>query len=158
MDPRITGRCTCSEFHAICYPSRAHWHTSLISCIAVPGRAAVSDGPVSFSGLLRQLRVAASLSQEELAERSGLSVRGISDLERGLRHAPRLETVRLLADALAITDDERKALLTAARPALSQDDPTGRARRARVSLPAPLTRLIGREAELTALRAGLGSN
>jgi predicted ATPase/transcriptional regulator with XRE-family HTH domain len=118
----------------------------------------VTDSPASFGVLLRQLRSASSLSQEELAERSGLSVRGISDLERGLRHAPRLETVRLLADALTLTDDERKVLLTAARPALSQDDPTGRARRARGSLPAPLTRLIGREAELTALRAGLGSN
>ena len=60
----------------------------------------MSAASPSFGDLLRRLRSAASLSQEELAERAGLSVRGISDLERGLRQAPRLETVRLLADAL----------------------------------------------------------
>ena len=47
--------------------------------------------------------MAAALSQEELAERAGLSPRGVSDLERGARTAPRLETVRLLADALGLT-------------------------------------------------------
>ena len=62
----------------------------------------MSEAPASLGDLLRRLRSAASLSQEELAERSGLSRRGISDLERGARHAPRLETVRLLADALGL--------------------------------------------------------
>src|SRR5215213_630808 len=156
MNPRITGRCTCSWFHAICYPSRAHWHTSLIGCIAVPRRAAMSEGPASF-GHRRppRLRVAASLSQEELAERSNLSVRGISDLERGLRHAPRLETVRMLADALALRDGDRAALLTAARPGVVRDEAADRARPTPVSLPVPLTRLIGREMEIAALQATL---
>ena len=72
----------------------------------------------SFGELLRQVRSAASLSQEELAAAPGLSVRGISDLERGARSAPRLETVRMLADALAVGQDDRAALLAAARPAL----------------------------------------
>ena len=72
----------------------------------------------TFGELLRQVRSAASLSQEELAQRSGLSVRGISDLERGARSAPRLETVRMLADALGVGQDDRSALLAAARPAL----------------------------------------
>ena len=35
--------------------------------------------------VLRRFRVAASLSQEALAERAGLSARGISDLERAAR-------------------------------------------------------------------------
>ena len=48
--------------------------------------------------LIRRFRLAAGLSQEELAERSGLSVRGVSDLERGQRRIPRLETIRMLAD------------------------------------------------------------
>ena len=95
------------------------------------------------------------MSQEELAERSGLSRRGISDLERGLRQAPRLETVRLLADGLALGDAERAALLAAARPALLDIAASGSASTALVSLPVPLTRLIGREMELTALRTGL---
>ena len=77
---------------------------------------------VSFGALLRRLRSASALSQEALAERAGLSKRGISDLERGARQAPRLETVRLLADALALSDADRRALLGAARPALLDAD------------------------------------
>ena len=67
--------------------------------------------------LVRRHRTAAALSQEELAERAGLSVRAISDLERGIRQAPRLETVRMLADALGLAEDDRAAFLAAARPA-----------------------------------------
>jgi predicted ATPase/DNA-binding XRE family transcriptional regulator len=116
----------------------------------------VSDSPTSFGVLLRQLRSAASLSQEALAERSGLSVRGISDLERGLRYAPRLETVRLLADALALTGEDRAALLAAARPAVFPGDGAAEARKpSPISLLSPLTRLIGRETELAALRTRL---
>ena len=37
----------------------------------------------SFGDLLRRLRSAAALSQEELAEHAGLSRHGVSDLERG---------------------------------------------------------------------------
>ena len=109
----------------------------------------------SFGDLLRQLRTAASLSQEDLAERSGLSRRGISDLERGLRQAPRLETVRLLADALVLSGPDRTALLAAARPALLGGGQAAAFAVAPASLPMPLTRLIGREAELAALRTAL---
>ena len=44
------------------------------------------DAP--FGERLRHLREAAGLTQEELAERSGLSAKGISDLERGERRRP----------------------------------------------------------------------
>ena len=37
-----------------------------------------------FGNLLRRYRVAAGLTQEELAERAGVSTRGISDLEQFL--------------------------------------------------------------------------
>ncbi len=57
-----------------------------------------------FGSVLRRRRVAAGLSQEELAERSGVSVRGIGDLEQDRRSAPRLTTVRLLADALRLDE------------------------------------------------------
>jgi transcriptional regulator with XRE-family HTH domain len=109
--------------------------------------------------LLRQLRIGASLSQEELAEHSVLSVRGISDLERGLRHAPRLETVRMLADALTLTGEDRAALLAAARPAdFLWNDAAEVHSASSVSFPVPLTRLIGREMEIAALRSALQDN
>ena len=37
----------------------------------------------SFGDLLRGYRLAAGLTQEELAAQAGLSARGLSDLERG---------------------------------------------------------------------------
>jgi predicted ATPase/DNA-binding XRE family transcriptional regulator len=118
----------------------------------------MSGTKTSFGAVLRRLRSAAALSQEALAERAGLSRNGISDLERGLHPAPRLETVRLLADALALNGDDRATLLAAARPAVWQDEPAARAKSPRVSLPVPLTRLIGRELEVAALRAALRSD
>ena len=59
----------------------------------------------SFGERLRHLREAAGLTQEELAERSGLSAKGISDLERGERRRPYPHTVRSLAAALELTSD-----------------------------------------------------
>jgi tetratricopeptide (TPR) repeat protein/transcriptional regulator with XRE-family HTH domain len=70
---------------------------------------------VSFGRLLRQMRQAAGLTQEELAERAHLSWRAISDLERGLRQTPRRETVSLLANALGLGAAERAALEAAGR-------------------------------------------
>jgi hypothetical protein len=35
-----------------------------------------------------------------------LSVRGVADLERGARRAPHRETVRLLAEALALSPED----------------------------------------------------
>src|SRR5215213_11871937 len=76
----------------------------------------VAQNLPAFGALLRRHRTAAALSQEELAERAGVSVRALSDLERGVHRAPRLETVRMLAEALGLGENERAGLLTAARP------------------------------------------
>jgi DNA-binding XRE family transcriptional regulator len=54
------------------------------------------DRTPPFAELLRQHRLALGLTQGELAERAGLSERAISDLERGLKRAPRASTVQLL--------------------------------------------------------------
>jgi transcriptional regulator with XRE-family HTH domain len=67
----------------------------------------------AFGARLRALREARSLTQEELAERSGLSVKAIGALERGERLRPQPHTVRSLADALALGDAERAALVAA---------------------------------------------
>jgi transcriptional regulator with XRE-family HTH domain len=63
----------------------------------------------SFPELLRQHRLALGLTQDELAERAGLSGRAISDLERGLKQAPRASTVRLLVRGLGLPDAEAAA-------------------------------------------------
>lgn len=67
-----------------------------------------------FAELLRRHRHAAGLTQEELAERACLSVRAVSDLERGVRRAPRRETIQLLADGLGLADAARDAFITRA--------------------------------------------
>ncbi len=65
--------------------------------------------PSTFGSLLRGYRSEAGLTQEELAEQAGLSVRAISDLERGVNISPRPFTVRRLADALDLTAAHRSA-------------------------------------------------
>lgn len=108
------------------------------------------DPPVAFGDRLRRLRMAAGLTQEALAERAGLSARGISDLERGRRAAPYYDTVHRLADALALTDADRATLIAAARPHAREDTPA--ATDARADLPVPPTPLIGREGDAAAVR------
>ena len=69
----------------------------------------------TFGTLLRRYRLATNLTQEALAARAGLSVRGIQDLERGAKQQPHQTTVDLLAGALRLGAAER-ALLEQARP------------------------------------------
>jgi len=110
----------------------------------------MSSATTSFAGLLRRLRTSAALSQEELAKRSGLSLRGISDLERGVRRAPHLTTIRVLANGLGLGPAERQALLAAARPGTAPE-PADAAPGDYPPLPLPLTPLLGRERELATL-------
>lgn len=69
----------------------------------------------SFGSLVRHHRVSAGLTQEELAERAGLSARAISDIERGAKHVPRKDTVELLAEALGLSQQERAVFMAAVR-------------------------------------------
>jgi transcriptional regulator with XRE-family HTH domain len=57
----------------------------------------------------------ARLTQQELADGAGVSLRAVSDLERGVAAAPQKETVRLLAGALGLIGPERAQFETAAR-------------------------------------------
>jgi transcriptional regulator with XRE-family HTH domain len=70
----------------------------------------------SFGTLLRGYRSASGLTQEDLAERSGVSVRAIADMERGRTTRPFRHSVRRLADALDMRDAEREQLENARRP------------------------------------------
>jgi len=58
------------------------------------------DAGGGLGQVLRRLRSAAGLTQEELAERSAISARSVSDLERGVRTAVYPHTARRLAAAL----------------------------------------------------------
>src|ERR1700741_25609 len=53
---------------------------------------------------LRQQRVAAGLTQEDLAERAGVSVRTIADLERGRTRKPYPSSLRALVRALGLPE------------------------------------------------------
>src|SRR5919106_1792987 len=83
-----------------------------------PARPAPSA--VTFAALLRARRRHALLSQEQLAQRSGLNARTVRNLEQGRVRSPRGETVRLLADALHLAGRERTEFEEAAVGPLSQ--------------------------------------
>ncbi len=112
--------------------------------------------PLPFGNLLRRSRLAAGLSQEALAVRAGLGARTVSDLERGVATQPRLETVDLLATALALDDDARADLRGAARPSVLLT--TAQRGRAAVSSPPGPAPLVGRERELALVTCLLDSS
>ncbi len=89
-------------------PRRA-WHLRW----GLRGWWAVGQEPaLGFSGLLRQLRMEARLTQEELAEAARLSPRTVSDLERGVNRTAHKDTAGLLADALGLAASAREVLVT----------------------------------------------
>jgi len=107
-----------------------------------------TDDRPPFGDLLRHHREAASLTREELAERAGLSANGIAALERGERRYPYPHTVRALADALALSEEERHAFIAAVphrRRAMADPPPHD-------NLPAPVTPLVGRRREVARIR------
>ncbi|MFI5496822.1 ATP-binding protein [Actinoplanes sp. NPDC051859] len=67
-----------------------------------------------FGVALRRLRRRRGLTQEQLAERAGLSVNAISALERGERRRPYPNTVRALTGALELDEQDAAALVGAA--------------------------------------------
>jgi tetratricopeptide (TPR) repeat protein/transcriptional regulator with XRE-family HTH domain len=77
-----------------------------------PGTA---GGEPAFGSVLRELRLAAALTIEGLAEASGVSVRGIGDLERGHRTTPQRRTVTALARGLELSEADLRRLSRAAR-------------------------------------------
>jgi predicted ATPase len=107
--------------------------------------------PPLFGSLLKRHRLDRGLTHEALAERATLSVRAISDLERGVSTSPRHDTVMLLAAALNLSPPQREGFLRAAgrgRPWEKAAHPN----LAASGIPLPLTSFIGRERELAMLR------
>jgi tetratricopeptide (TPR) repeat protein/transcriptional regulator with XRE-family HTH domain len=126
-----------------------------------------SEAPLSE--LLKYWRARALLTQEELAERSGVSVRTICRIERGAPGNPRSGSMRLLAEALDLDEKEQALLAAAARrsPTAAVEEqpsavsgsmaagPTAWPRADGVTvprqLPADVIAFVGRERELSVL-------
>ncbi len=138
---------------------RTRWRRRLEVCALSIGSACIPNQEkthnlrttnlvIGLAELLLTLRSKAGLSQEVLAERSGVSARTISDIERGLARAPRAMTLSLLEEALALAPADRTLL----RDAVRQGRPHGTAG-------APATApLIGRDTELATIQALLADS
>ena len=117
----------------------------------------MDEPTASFGEWLRRRRKALDLTQEALAQRAGYSLGAIRKLEADERR-PSPELASHLVDALAVPVGERAMFLKVARGDVALDcfvplpTPTA-ADVARWRLPDPLTRLIGREAEVAAVAA-----
>jgi predicted ATPase/transcriptional regulator with XRE-family HTH domain len=115
----------------------------------------------TFADLLKHFRVAAGLSQEELAERARMSAHSISSIERGVRRAPYRDTVALLVEALALDPADRQSLEAAAEkgrkraPRAISDRPSTVPAN---NLPAQLTSFVGRVHDVEEIEALLGAN
>ena len=115
----------------------------------------------TFAELLRRSRRAAGLSQEDLAERAGLSARAISALERGVNRSPRRDTLDMLADALDLSFEERQVWESVRRSqALRSSVKESKTRQRRAvapltNLPSNSTRFFGRDNELALLTSML---
>ena len=92
-------------------------------------RAGQAGGAVKFGDELRRHRLATGLTQEELASRADMSVRAISDLERGRTTRPYRRSVRQLATALGLKDAAAEQFITRALPREQTADDTGLAGR-----------------------------
>jgi tetratricopeptide (TPR) repeat protein/transcriptional regulator with XRE-family HTH domain len=125
----------------------------------------VAEPELSFAALLRRLRAGAGLTQEELADAAGISLRAVSDLERGINRTARKDTALLLAGALSLTGQVRALFVAAARGRAPAADvlATGNGAAAQGAgavaatrtLPRDIGSFTGREAELSALLAVL---
>jgi transcriptional regulator with XRE-family HTH domain len=125
-------------------------------------------GRPHFGALLRQFRLDAGITQQELAERAKLSVEAISTLERGARTRPHRDTVTLLARALELSLERETLLIsTIGTPHPSRQRERGEALDAsllrivrpdsqgapRTNLPGQLTSFVARQPEIREIAA-----
>jgi len=101
-----------------------------------------------FGAQVRAHRQRLGMSQEELAVRTGVSVRGIRNLEAGRTGRPRPGTVRLLADAFELEGAERDRFC---RSALEDAEVAVRRRPVPAQLPGDVPGFVGRADQLSRL-------
>jgi transcriptional regulator with XRE-family HTH domain len=105
--------------------------------------------PSPLAARLRTLRLAADLTLEGLAERSGISARTISDIERGVSVAPQRRTAAI-AQGLGLDVASTDAFLRSARA--RRRAPTDNHRASAIA-PHRLPDFTGRDREIAAIRA-----
>lgn len=105
------------------------------------------SGEGSFAVALRGARHAAGLTLEDLAEVSGVSVRALSDMERGRALGPQRRTVAMIADALKLEAARREEFFALAK--------TGRTRPAHFVAASGLSELPGSIGDFTGRAAEL---
>jgi tetratricopeptide (TPR) repeat protein/transcriptional regulator with XRE-family HTH domain len=109
----------------------------------------------SFGTMLRELRKRAGFTQADLAAAAKVSVRAISNIERGDARRPHPDTVLLLARALGVRGPEfDRFVLAAQRP--TSGSQRGE-RLAMQTLPRDIRSFTGRDAELRKIAATSGS-
>src|SRR6266849_8693399 len=110
----------------------------------------------TFGALLRHHRQVAGLTQQQLAERAGMSVHGVQKLERGATH-PYRDTAQRLIAALQLEAEDKSSFEAAVAPVRrhsatpAAEPPVG----GRHNLPLSTTRLIGRETAIDEVVARL---
>ena len=92
-------------------------------------------------------RARALITQEELAERTGLSARTIRRLESGELHKPRPSSLDRLARVLGLSERERAMMVAA-----STGEADRRGEDAPAQLPLPPATFVGRHEELERIR------
>lgn len=85
--------------------------------------AAFEEDAPALMTLLKGYRVRADLTQEELAEGAGVSVRAISDMERGIVKGPQRRTIEALAAPLALSEAELARLQKVAKQSRARQVP-----------------------------------
>jgi tetratricopeptide (TPR) repeat protein/transcriptional regulator with XRE-family HTH domain len=113
----------------------------------------MAEDTTTFGARLRDARRSAGLTQEELADRSGLTIRTISNLERDRTRYPHPDSVLRLAQALALHGDARDDFIAAAdrRQAEASGAEPRPGQAVPRQLPAQAPQFVGRRAELATL-------
>jgi tetratricopeptide (TPR) repeat protein/transcriptional regulator with XRE-family HTH domain len=104
-----------------------------------------NPGSSVFADLVRAHRRRLGMTQEELAERAGVSVRSVGKWEAGKIAAPRMYTMRLLADTFRLEGDDRERFLRSAT------EPVTHAEITPAQLPSDPSGFTGRDRELARL-------
>ena len=103
-----------------------------------------------FGAHVRVHRQRLGMTQEELAARTGVSVRSIRNLEAGRTGRPRPATVRLLADAFELAGADRDRFCQSALED-AEDTDVVRGRPVPAQLPADVPGFVGRTDQLSRL-------